>query len=123
MTKQVLDVGQCTPDHLMLSRLIENRFDASVSQASSQQQAIEMASKKSYDLILINRIMDADGSEGLSLLKELKSDPRTQAIPAMLVSNYHDAQMQAIEQGALPGFGKANLNSQATLDQLSRVLT
>lgn len=122
MTKQVLDVGQCTPDHLAISRLIEDRFDARVSSADTQRQALELAVQTHFDLILVNRILDSDGSEGLAVIRELKSDPRTQSFPVMLVSNYQDAQMKAIEEGAMPGFGKANLNTQATLSQLEQLL-
>jgi len=122
MKKNVLSVGQCSPDHFSISRLLEGQFSASVSSADTQPQALEMALKSPFDLILINRILDADGSMGMDLLRELKGDPRTQSIPVMLVSNYHDAQQAAIEQGALPGFGKANLNTAATIAELSKVL-
>jgi CheY-like chemotaxis protein len=122
MKKNVLNVGQCGPDDSSIRRLIENQFPATVSSADTQRQAFEMALQNSYDLILINRILDADGSEGMQLLRDLKADPRTQSIPVMLVSNYHQVQQAAIAEGALPGFGKATLNTEATTEELGKIL-
>jgi len=43
-------------------------------------------------------------------------------VPVMLVSNFADAQAQAVESGALPGFGKAALNAPETLARLKEQL-
>ena len=40
----------------------------------------------------------------------------------MLVSNYEQAQADAIEQGAVPGFGKSKLNASETTDLLRQYL-
>ena len=37
----------------------------------------------------------------------------------MLVSNFPDAQAQAVEAGAEPGFGKKSLNAPETIARLS----
>jgi two-component system chemotaxis response regulator CheY len=40
----------------------------------------------------------------------------------MLVSNYADAQREAMSLGALPGFGKAGLNDASTNTRLQEIL-
>ena len=43
-------------------------------------------------------------------------------VPFMLISNYEDAQAQAVELGAVPGFGKSSINSSETVERLQIVL-
>jgi CheY-like chemotaxis protein len=122
MPKQVLNVGQCDYDHCNIQTFIQSHFDATVSSAGSYAEAQSAAQETVWDLILVNRVLDADGKSGLELIKNLKSDPVTRSLPVMLVSNFADAQMAAVEAGALPGFGKAMLTAPATLDELKKIL-
>lgn len=122
MAKKVLDVGQCNPDHSSISTVLSQNFDVDVVRAHSYDQAIELAGETSFDLILINRILDADGTEGMKILKALKEASASSEVPVMIVSNYEDAQAAAIKSGAVPGFGKSSLNSPATLDLLKQHL-
>ena len=73
-------------------------------------------------MILINRLLDADGSAGMDVLNSLKSNPASADIPVMIVSNYQDAQDQAVQNGAVAGFGKAALDSADTLEKLGEYL-
>jgi CheY-like chemotaxis protein len=59
--------------------------------------------------VLVNRVLDADGSSGLELIRALKAEEQLRDVPVLLVSNYEDAQAQAVQAGAVPGFGKAEL--------------
>ncbi len=120
--KQVLNVGQCDYDHQNIATFIARNFDASVSAACTADQALQSTRSNSYDLILINRVLDGDGSSGIDLIQQLKDDPGTRSVPAMLVSNYSDAQAAAIEVGAVPGFGKSTMDTPATLEELKKVL-
>lgn len=120
--KKVLNVGQCNPDHSSISSFLNENFDVSISAAESHEQALRLAKEDSFDLILINRIYDATGTEGLETIKDLKSDEVTSQTAIMLVSNYEDAQAQAVEMGALPGFGKAALTNEETLKRVQAVL-
>ena len=74
--------------------------------------------------MLVNRVLDLDGSSGLELIQRLKEDPEEslKATPVMLVSDYPEAQQMAVELGAEPGFGKSELQSPATLDRLRALL-
>jgi len=62
-------------------------------------------------LLLINRVLDgrfstASGIDLIAELSDLEPAPRM-----MLISNYADAQAQAEQVGALPGFGKSEMGS------------
>lgn len=120
--RKVLDVGQCNADNYRISELLQKHFDAQVDRSHSLDEAIKSATNTAYDLILINRLLDADGSAGMDVLSSLKSDPASAKIPVMIVSNYQDAQDQAEKNGAMAGFGKANLDSPETLDKLSQFI-
>ena len=69
-------------------------------------------------LVLINRVFDFDSYSGLRYIEELRADDRFRAIPVMLVSNFDDAQSEAVQLGAAPGFGKASLGQPAMLERL-----
>jgi two-component system chemotaxis response regulator CheY len=122
MKKHVLDVGQCQMDHGALRRLIESEFAADVTQAHSAEQALAELRSGQFDLVLINRKLDADYSDGLDIIKQIKADPDLSGVNVMLVTNYAEHQAQAIAAGAAPGFGKAGLMEADTLERLSRFL-
>src|SRR6266404_5678694 len=107
--KHVLNVGQCHADGSSMTRVIEEQFEADVVPADTAAEARALLERESFHLILVNRILDADGSSGLELIKQIKADPGLQDVPVMLVSNYEDWQQEAAKLGAVPGFGKAGL--------------
>ena len=118
MSRRVLDVGQCGYDHGQISRAIESEFDATVSAAHSGPDALAQLRDGTFDLVLINRLLDRDGSSGMDILGKIKADPALAAIPVMLVSNYADAQSAAVAAGAVAGFGKNDLRSTVALDKV-----
>ena len=122
MKKQVLDVGQCQMDHGALRRLIEGKFAADVKQAHSAEQALAELRSGQFDLVLVNRKLDADYSDGLEIIKQIKADPELAGLNVMLVTNYAEHQAQAVAAGAVPGFGKAQLMEAATVERLNRFL-
>lgn len=119
---RVLDVGQCSMDHNNISRLLKTHFDAAVDRAKSIDQVLYMTGFYEYDLVLVNRIFDEDGAQGLELIRQMKANPELSEVPVMLVSNHDDAQQSACDAGALPGFGKASLDDPATLERLAACL-
>jgi CheY-like chemotaxis protein len=70
----------------------------------------------------VNRIFDADGSEGIDLIRAIKNDPQLSAVPVMMITNFPDHQQLAVAAGALPGFGKRDLGSPEMLDTVGTVL-
>ncbi|HEV7222520.1 MAG TPA: response regulator [Pirellulales bacterium] len=122
MTKRVLDVGQCQPDHGAIRRLVQGEFGAEVVQADRLEDALAQLRRGRFDLVLINRKLDIDYSDGIEILQAIKSDAELASTPVMLVSNYAEHQQAAIAAGAEPGFGKAELGRPETRDKLGRFL-
>jgi two-component system chemotaxis response regulator CheY len=122
MAKRVLSVGQCLADHGSIARTLHQHFQAEVVPADDVEDALALVAAEPFDLVLVNRILDADGSSGLEVIRRLKGAAMAQQVPVMLVSNYDDAQVEAVHLGALPGFGKAALGQPHTLSRFKDVL-
>jgi two-component system chemotaxis response regulator CheY len=120
--KRVLSVGQCAADHATIRRVIEGHFDAAVVSAATFAEALADLRRTPADLVLVNRVLDYDGSEGVDLVGQINADEALRQVPVMLVSNYEDAQEQARGKGARPGFGKSELNRPETVARLRAVL-
>ncbi len=119
-TPRVLDVGQCGFDHAAITDFIYKLTGATVDAAGSRGQATALLDRQSYDLVLVNRILDGDGASGVDLIVQLKADPKCP--PLMLVSNHPDAQLAAIKAGALEGFGKSALYLARTAELVQAAL-
>ena len=104
--RRVLSVGQCGFDHGNLSQSLRQLFDAEVVAARNEDDALLRLKSSTFDLVLVNRVFDADGASGLDFIRKVKQQA---SVPLMLVSNYEDAQREAVAAGALPGFGKSML--------------
>jgi CheY-like chemotaxis protein len=116
--KRVLSVGQCWADHGALEHLLERQFQAKLVNAATAADAVEQLRQVAFDLVLVNRVFDADGGSGVELIKQVKADSELAAVPVMMVSNYEDAQREAQAAGAVPGFGKAALGHPQTAARL-----
>lgn len=118
----VLDVGNCDPDHGMISRMLMERFHVRIDRVMFVADALARMRQNRYDLILVNRLVFADGSEGLELVTAAKADPALRDLPVMMISNYEDAQARAVAAGAERGFGKDSVRSETTYALLARFL-
>ncbi len=98
-------------------------FDVHVDRVMHVEEALSALHGNRYELVLVNRLVFADGSDALPLIERMKADPELRAVPVMMISNYADAQNRAVAAGALPGFGKAAMNDAATIAQLKSVLS
>jgi CheY-like chemotaxis protein len=114
-SKRVLSVGQCYADHGSITRTLQQHFGAEVVPADSEAEALDLLRQQPFDLVLVNRILDCDGSSGIAIIRRLMADADHRRLPLMLVSNYEDAQREAEAAGAEPGFGKAALDRPAML--------
>ena len=85
-------------------------------------QAMELLQKEPFDLVLVNRKIDQDYTDGKELIKMMKSNEKTSSVPVMLVSNLPDAQKEAISLGAEKGFGKDYIGAKNTLEMLQPYL-
>ncbi len=121
MTSKVLSLGQCAADSFAIKQTIEATFDVEVVGVDTLSEAMAQLKDERFSLILVNRILDRDGASGLSCIEQIQN--RDGGTPIMLVSNLAGAQKQALTAGAVPGFGKAELNEPKTLTQLHSYLT
>jgi two-component system chemotaxis response regulator CheY len=118
----VLSVGQCGFDHMAISDYFADRFDAEVQDAHGLADAREMMRSTHYRLVLVNRVLNLDGSSGLDLIRAFKADPDIAAVPIMLVSDQPKAQQSAVSFGAHPGFGKADLYGSEAFERVRLAL-
>lgn len=122
MAKTVLDVGNCGPDHAAINRLLTANFRVQVVQAQNAAQVFAVLQSQVVDLVLVNRKLDEDYSDGIEIVKQIKADATLSGTPVMLVTNLEQHQQAAMAVGALRGFGKLALNSPATISLLAEVL-
>ena len=122
MPKRVLDVGQCGPDHATIRRYLTRHFDCEIAQAHSGDDALAQLKNGRFDLVLVNRKLDADYSDGIEVIRRIKGIPETADVPVMLVTNYPEHQEVAMAAGALRGFGKLEYEKPETRERLAAVL-
>jgi two-component system, chemotaxis family, chemotaxis protein CheY len=120
--KRVLSVGQCGADHSNLTRMLRP-FNVEIVSADTTDEALAQLRSGSFVLVLVNRVFDADGAPGLDLIRQVKGDTALQLVPIMLVSNYEDAQAEAVRAGAATGFGKAALSGPLAAERVRPYLT
>jgi two-component system chemotaxis response regulator CheY len=122
MSKRVLSVGQCAPDHGTISRYLTKNFKCEIAKADDAAEALAQLKSDRFDLVLVNRKLDIDYSDGIEVIRQIKSDPTIADVPVMLVTNYPDHQEAAIAEGAIRGFGKLEYDKPETRERLASVL-
>jgi CheY-like chemotaxis protein len=116
--KRILSVGQCAADHAALRWAFRPHFDAELVSVPTGEAAVGELRRGTYDLVLVNRILDADGAPGVDVIRQIRAEEAFRLLPIMLVSNHEDAQEEAVQAGAVPGFGKEKLNDPQTEERL-----
>ncbi len=111
MSKRVLSVGNCVPDNRAIAAMIESQFQAEVLSAESLVQTLALMRAQSFDLVLVNRVLDRDGSDGLEVIRQIKAAADLCDTPVMLITNFPEYQQRRQEAGALEGFGKQALHA------------
>ena len=121
MSKRVLDVGNCGPDHSTVTQVIRANFEGvTVDKADHAVDALEQLAGNDYKLVMVNRLLDVDGSPGMDVIESIqKAHSDT---PVMLITNFEDHQSAAVEAGCVPGFGKRDVSSNATVELLATYL-
>jgi CheY-like chemotaxis protein len=122
MAKRVLSVGQCVPDEALVRWFLRQHFDCQVVAAEGLEDALAQLRRGPIDLVLVNRKLDSDYSDGIDVIRRLKADPKTADMPVMMVTDYANHQDEAVAAGALRGFGKSELDDSQTLERLSIML-
>ncbi len=122
MSKRVLDVGQCNPDHATIRSYLTQNFECEVLRTHGYDDTLEQLRSGQFDLVLINRKLDADYTDGIEILRKIKADPAIAPVPVMLVTNYPEHQAAAIAEGAIHGFGKLEYQKPETRERLAAIL-
>lgn len=122
MPKRVLDVGQCSPDHATIRRYLTKHFDVDIVQAHDAEDTVAHLKSGPFDLVLVNRKLDQDYSDGLDIIRRIKSDPEIADVAVMMVTNFPEHQDAAEAAGALRGFGKLEYDQPETREKLAAVL-
>jgi two-component system chemotaxis response regulator CheY len=120
--KRILDVGNCCRDHEAIRSFLTRHFDCDVAQAQGANDTLQQLSAQPFDLVLVNRKLDRDYSDGVEVIRSIKADPKMADVPVMLVTNYPEHQEAAVAAGALPGFGKLALGDPATVERVAAAL-
>jgi len=120
--KTVLDVGNCGPDHSAITAMLNKHFGVEVLRADQLSDTLAILGRQPVDLVLINRKLDIDYSDGIDILRVIKNSESYRDIPVMLITNYAEHQQQAVDAGAVLGFGKLELNAPETLKRLRAIL-
>jgi hypothetical protein len=112
MSKRILLVGHCGVDGPRMQRqIVEFLSDADVLRINSDEDLCR-AVDDGADLLLINREpIGFEPKMGRDLIRELNK--RCPGTKLMLVSDYEDAQVDAEQAGAMPGFGKSIVGTPA----------
>jgi len=119
---RVLSVGNCGFDHSNLSSMLADHFGADVLPVAATDTALDQIQGGEFDLVIVNRIFDETGEAGISFIERMMQDIASPP-PVMLLSNFPEAQAQAIDQGAVAGFDKAAMTAPETIDRLAAVLS
>jgi CheY-like chemotaxis protein len=122
MPKQVLSVGQCGPDHSTIQSYLKREFGCDVVPAHGPDDTLDQLKNGRFDLVLVNRKLDADYSDGVEIIRQIKADAAIADVPVMLVTNYPEHQESAVAAGAVRGFGKLEFDKPETRERLAAVL-
>ncbi len=111
-------IGHCGPDSYLLKHAVSRAVPGAAIVFADDPDALaqQMQGERVY---LVNRLLDGsdlDITNGIELIARLKAE-RPDAV-VMLVSNFADAQEQAMAAGAVQGFGKKAVNAAQTAEVL-----
>jgi hypothetical protein len=68
IVRRILNVGQCGFDHSQISQTLAETASAKVDAAPTAATALQALGDRAFDLILVNRILDGDGSSGVEFI-------------------------------------------------------
>jgi two-component system chemotaxis response regulator CheY len=123
MARRVLSVGNCGFDHENISKAILQHFQAEVVPVATAAEAEVALRQGGFDLVMVNRVFDADADSGIALIEKVKAIGKYQKLPVLLISNHQDAQTQAQAFGAAPGFGKSQIGKPHMIEALRPFLS
>jgi len=118
---KVVLVGHCGFDQASIGRAVAGALPGVAVESVYDNSGLDQHASPDA-LLLVNRVLDGrfGTGSGVDLIEQLSG---REAPPVMmLISNYPDAQAQAVEAGALRGFGKSELGLPQTAKLLQAVV-
>ncbi len=111
-------VGHCVPDAAAIRAMLGRALPGAEVVMVNDEAGLRAA--RGSGLLLVNRVLDGSFggiASGIELIRVLSSEVSS-GVRTMLVSNYAEAQAEAEAAGAVPGFGKTDLNEPETLERI-----
>lgn len=115
-------VGHCGPDTSRLILAVNRAAPGARVERIDSDDELRGFVDAGPGLLLVNRVLDgmfADES-GINLIRRLSQTHP--AVRTMLISNFEDAQQEAVGAGARPGFGKRDAGSPRAVDLIKAAL-
>jgi DNA-binding NarL/FixJ family response regulator len=110
MAHTVVLVGHCGVDGPRLQSQLSRLPDVTVTRVNTPADLERSCREGHADLLLVNREPVGFDEEGIDIVRQVANNyPNTKV---MLVSDYAEAQDEAVRAGALQGFGKALMGSE-----------
>jgi len=115
--KKVALVGHCGPDSFLLVNAVRSAVPGVVVIKNTDEKDLW---ESGAELLLVNRVLDGfyDDEQGLRIVGEAAS----KGVPAMIISNYQDAQDAAVAAGGVAGFGKTDVRSDKSRNAIRSAL-
>jgi ActR/RegA family two-component response regulator len=122
MSKRIALIGHCGPDSSFLRMAVSRAAKGAQVVSADDTASLDRLIAEGIDLLLFNRVLDYgfEDTEGVEIIRKLRAAHPN--LRMMLVSNYPEAQAEAIAAGALPGFGKREMNSPRVTDLIRNAL-
>ncbi len=101
-------VGHCGPDAFALQSSVMGFVPGAVVHKVNSKDELD-AKMGDLSLLLVNRVLEEGFGmdSGIELIRGLAAGSPA----AMLITNFEDSMAEAIEAGAVPGFGKSGMRS------------
>lgn len=114
---RIVLVGHCGPDSWALRAMLD-RVAPGVAVAGAGGQSELDACCTADVLLLVNRVPAGEfgGVSGVELIRRMRQHATPPAM--MLVSDYPEAQAEAVAAGASPGFGKSQLHDEQVASRI-----
>ena len=122
MAQRIALIGHCGPDSSYLRMAVSRAAKGAQIVSADDTASLDQLIAEGVDLLLFNRVLDYgfDDTEGAAVIRKLRAAHPN--LKMMLVSNYPEAQAEALAAGALPGFGKREMGSPRVTDLIRSAL-
>ncbi|MCZ6835363.1 MAG: hypothetical protein O7G85_06270 [Planctomycetota bacterium] len=120
-TKTIVLVGHCMPDQFMIKTAVKRALKGVKIKIINDEAKLQ-EHRNPGSVLLVNRELDGrfETLNGIELIGRLANGDEGPV--CLLISNIEEAQQQAIDAGAKPGFGKSDLYASSTADLLREAI-